>query len=258
MAEYFNALLTPNLPLWQLLSAALIIFAAAILRGFSGFGFSALTVTSLALFMPPKLVVPIIFLLEIVASIHLLPGVLKQIDRRLLGQLSIGMMLFTPLGVWLLAHLPASQTRLVICLLVLAIALLLLLGIKQKTANPRLPLITGCISGAVNGAAAIGGLPVVLMMLYSGLSAVATRATLVAYFIITDLYAMAWIGHQDLLSDEVIQLSLLAIIPMTLGISLGSWLFKRSSQGNFRSLALILLLSVSSIGLLRSLLEILA
>ena len=246
-----------TLPLWQIMLALVLIFGAAILRGFSGFGFSALTVTSLALFMDPKLVVPVIFLLEIVASIHLLPSVMRQIDRKLLLQLGIGMAICTPLGVWLLAHLPASQTRLVICLLVLAIALLLLMGIEQKKPIKGLPLATGFISGAANGAAAIGGLPVVLMMLYSGMSAIATRATLVAYFIITDIYAMLWVGHQDLLTNEVVVLGLIFLIPMASGIALDSWLFNRSSQGNFRKLALVLLLTVSSIGLMRSLVEIL-
>jgi len=244
----------PSLPDWQWLAGGLIVFGAAIMRGFSGFGFSALTVTSLALFLPPKLIVPVIFLLEIAASIHLLPSVLRQIDRKLLTQLSIGMMLFTPAGVWLLAHLDANHTRLVICLLVLIIALLLLKGVTQKRPNPRLPLITGAISGAANGAAAIGGLPVVLMMLYSGMAATATRATLVAYFIITDIYAMVWVGHQNLLTGDVVGLSLLSLLPMVSGIALGSWWFNRSSQGSFRTLALVLLLLVSGIGLARSLL----
>jgi len=248
----------PDLPLWQLILASLIVFGAAIMRGFSGFGFSALTVTSLALFVSPKLIVPVIFLLEIAASIHLLPGVLRQIERKLLLHLSIGMMLFTPGGVWLLAHLDADYTRLVISGLVLLIALILLAGIEQKRDRPALPFMTGCVSGVVNGAAAIGGLPVVLMMLYSGKSAIATRATLVAYFVVTDIYAMAWMGHQDLLTAEVISLSLLVLLPMVAGIVLGSWLFKRSGQGSFRKLALVLLLVVSTIGLVRAGLAVIA
>jgi len=241
-----------SLSLWQLVPALAIIFGAAVLRGYSGFGFSSLTVTSLALFISPKLVVPAIFMLEIAASIHLLPGVFRQIDRRLLGQLLIGTAICTPIGVWLLAHLPEAHTRLMICLMVLVIALLLLTGIEQKKPQPRLPLLTGFVSGLANGAAAIGGLPVVLMMLYTKMSAVSTRATLVAFFALTDIYALLWSGHQDLLTGEVVNLGVLFLIPMVLGISLGSYLFKRSSQKSFRHLALVLLISVSVIGLARS------
>jgi len=241
-----------DLPLWQLVTAISIIFGAAVLRGYSGFGFSSLTVTSLALFMPPKMVVPAIFMLEIAASIHLLPGVLRQIDRKLLGQLLIGTLICTPIGVWLLAHLPEAQTRLLICTMVLICAILLLLGFEQKKEAPRLPLATGFASGLANGAAAIGGLPVVLMMLYTQMSPIATRATLVAFFAFTDIYALIWTGHQSLLTGEVISLGLIFLIPMVVGLSLGSVLFKRAGNRSFRNLALVLLVSVSVIGLARS------
>lgn len=241
-----------SLSLWQLIPALAIILGAAILRGYSGFGFSSLTVTSLALFMSPKMVVPAIFMLEIAASIHLLPSVFRQIDRKLLGQLMVGTLICTPIGAWLLAHLPEAHTRLMICLMVLVIAILLLLGFEQKRPNPRLPLATGFVSGLANGAAAIGGLPVVLMMLYTGMSAIATRATLVAFFAFTDIYALLWTGHQDLITSEVVTLGMLFLIPMVIGISVGSCLFKRSGKKSFRNLALVLLISVSVIGLARS------
>lgn len=247
-----------SLPLWQLFAAISIIFGAAVLRGYSGFGFSSLTVTCLALFMPPKMVVPTIFLLEIAASIHLLPGVLRQIDRKLLGQLMIGTLICTPIGVWLLAHLPEAHTRLLICTMVLICAILLLLGFEQKQATPRLPLATGFVSGLANGAAAIGGLPVVLMMLYTKMSPIATRATLVAFFAFTDIYALIWTGHQSLLTQEVVSLGVIFLIPMVVGLSLGSVLFKRAGNRSFRRLALVLLVSVSIIGLTRSAFQILS
>ena len=50
------------------------IFLAAIVRGYSGFGFSLLSITALSLALPPAEIVPSIFMLEIAASLHLLPG----------------------------------------------------------------------------------------------------------------------------------------------------------------------------------------
>ncbi|GIT72189.1 MAG: hypothetical protein Ct9H300mP28_20030 [Pseudomonadota bacterium] len=49
----------------MLLYAFSAILLAAVIRGYSGFGFSALTVTSLSLILPPAEVVPTAFLLEI-------------------------------------------------------------------------------------------------------------------------------------------------------------------------------------------------
>ena len=45
-----------------------IILLASFVRGFSGFGFSASSVSLLSFILPPKEIVPIILLLEIVAS----------------------------------------------------------------------------------------------------------------------------------------------------------------------------------------------
>ena len=59
--------------------AAVVVFAAAIIRGYSGFGFSMICAVSLPQVLPPIEVVPLILLLEVAASILLLPGVGRQI-----------------------------------------------------------------------------------------------------------------------------------------------------------------------------------
>ena len=61
-------LLSPPLPPGLLLAALLIVLAAGMVRGFAGFGFSALCVAGLSLFAPPAQVVPPIFVLEVLAS----------------------------------------------------------------------------------------------------------------------------------------------------------------------------------------------
>ena len=55
--------------------AAAVVFAAAIIRGYSGFGFSMICAVSLSQVLPPVEVVPLILLLEVAASSWLLPGV---------------------------------------------------------------------------------------------------------------------------------------------------------------------------------------
>ena len=50
---------------WIFLAAA--VFFAAIVRGFAGFGFSALTVASLVFVLPPAVVVPLVLMLEVAA-----------------------------------------------------------------------------------------------------------------------------------------------------------------------------------------------
>ena len=129
--------LLPPLP-WPLIVASLlVVFAAGIVRGFSGFGFSALCVAGLSLFAPPAQVVPPIFMLEVLASISLLRGALKDVDWPWLSWLALGNALFIPLGILVLAYLPEMPLRLLIGALLLLAAVLLRSGFTLALAPTR-------------------------------------------------------------------------------------------------------------------------
>ena len=82
-------MLTLPMPAGLLLAAMCVVFAAGIVRGFAGFGFSALCVAGMSLFVSPAEVVPPIFVLEVLASLTLLRSALE--GRRLeLAQLAGG------------------------------------------------------------------------------------------------------------------------------------------------------------------------
>jgi uncharacterized membrane protein YfcA len=57
--------------------AGLVVFAAGVVCGISGFGFSAVCVAGLSMFVAPSQVVPAIFILEVVASISMLRGAVR-------------------------------------------------------------------------------------------------------------------------------------------------------------------------------------
>ena len=50
-------------------------FCAGWVRGFSGFGFSALMVAGISLVVAPSEIVPTILMLEVLASLHMMPRV---------------------------------------------------------------------------------------------------------------------------------------------------------------------------------------
>ena len=86
----------------------LVILLASLVRGFSGFGFSASSVSLLSFIMPAKEIVPIILLLEIVASFFMIPSIWNKINWRFVLFLMFGVIVGTPLGVNLLAKLDPS------------------------------------------------------------------------------------------------------------------------------------------------------
>ncbi len=75
--EYLQIL---DLSLTHFLFFCAIILLASFVRGFSGFGFSASSISLLSYILPPKEVVPIILLLEIIASFFMIPSIWKRIN----------------------------------------------------------------------------------------------------------------------------------------------------------------------------------
>jgi uncharacterized protein len=229
-----------------LLYAALCIFGGAVVRGYSGFGFSLLAVTSLSLLLPPAQIVPSIFLMELVASVHLLPGTWRDIHWRPLGWLTLGCLAGTPFGVYALAHLPAAPMTLALAVFVLIAALLLARGhALASMPGPAATVATGAASGFCNGGFGVGGPPVILFFFSSPAGAAAGRATLIAYFFFTDLVALGWQGWNGLLDRAVLWRALTFLPPLIAGIALGNRSFKNADPAAFRRWVLRLLMGLA-------------
>ncbi len=233
--------------------ALAVIFVAALVRGYSGFGASALIVTSLTLVLPPAEVVPISLLIEIAASLGLLAQVWKDVPWRTMAWLLAGAALGMPAGFALLAALPADVMRVAISILVLLACALIWRGAKSSS-QPGTPAIlgTGVVSGVANGIAAVGGLPVVLFFLYSAAAIATSRATLIVYLLIADTYGTGVAWMNGLVTEEVLMRTALFCIPLFLGVWLGNRHFLATSPESFRRFTLILLVFLASAGLLRA------
>ena len=242
-----------GLPTGTIVYIVMAVFAAAVVRGYSGFGFSALYVLALSLVLPPAQVVPASLLLEVVASVRLLPGVWKNVDFRIFGWLSAGALVGNPLGVQLLATAPANPLRGATALAVF-LASLLLWRRRGEGGLPR-PLAAvavGLVSGALNGAAAIGGLPAVLFLVGGAMPGVSARAVLIAYILAIDVYAAGLTGARGLLDEAALSLFALSLAPLFLGVALGNRQFLKAPPATFRRFALVLLMSLSAVGLARA------
>jgi uncharacterized membrane protein YfcA len=231
----------------------LALFGASIVRGYSGFGFSMLAISSMTLVLPPAEVVPIVLLLEILASIHMLPGVWRQIDWRSLVPLMVGNAIGTPVGIYLLVSLSQQPLRIGISLLVIAAAVLLWRGFALATMpGPAATTTIGVSAGVLNGSIGIGGPPVVLFYLSSPAGAAMTRASLVAYFFGTDTVTLAMMATQGLFTWDVIARTA-ALLPILIGgIVIGSRRFIKTEPTTFRRFTLIVLISLSIAGLVRA------
>ena len=166
------------------------VFLAGIVRGATGFGFSMIMIVLLTLFFPPAQVAPVILFWEVLASIGHLPFVYKQVHWKSLRWLALGVALGTPFGVYCLVSIPVDAMRLIINAVVLILTSMLYCGLRPKNA-PTPPQTTGVglLAGVINGASANGGPPIILFFLSSPLGAAVGRASLIAFFLFTDVWA---------------------------------------------------------------------
>lgn len=248
-----NSLTIAGLSPAMVVFSLVVVFLAAIVRGYSGFGFSALLVASLSLFLAPAEVVPIALMLEITASLHMLPKVWKDVDRRLVGWLFLGAAAAMPLGIHLLATLPVMSMRTTLYIVCLGAAVAIWRGLKIRNGHGVGYIVgAGLISGVVNGATAMGGLMVVIFLLTGSITAAVMRASLIAFFLILDLYATALMGAENLLTGDVLLRLVIFIPPLLAGNMLGHRRFIVAAPESFRRYTLILLVILSGGGLLRT------
>src|SRR6185295_47035 len=81
-----------------LLIAVFGVFAAALLRGFTGFGFGLAAVPLLSLALPPAQVVPFVVVLQVIVGVGGLRGAARQCDWPAVAMLCPGTVLGIPLG----------------------------------------------------------------------------------------------------------------------------------------------------------------
>lgn len=243
----------PEFTLTQWVWMTTVIFGAGIVRGATGFGFSLIAIVLLTWIFPPALAASLILVWEILASLVHLPFVWRQVDWKALRWLMVGVALGTPLGVWTLVVMPPAIMVGIINAVVVVLALAMLRGARPSTTpNAWQTTGVGVVSGIINGASANGGPPVILLFLSSPAGAAVGRASLIAFFLFTDVWASLFYWREGLMTLNTLRDAVIFLPVLALGLWVGSRCFARIDEARFKKLVLMLLLVVSLTALVRS------
>ncbi len=235
--------------------ATLAVFIGGYVRGFSGFGSGMIWAGGLSLVLPPVVVVPAIFLLDLIASVHLVPRVWKDIDWRSLSWLLLGALVATAPGLYLLAKLPGDVTRAAIAVVILTVTVLLWRGFTLKAMpGPGMAVAAGLVSGFLGGGTGMGGPPAILLYFSAPTTVGLSRASIIGFLFGLDVISGGLAAMHGLYTREVAVWSLALALPMLAGIVLGNRQFGRTDPERFRRLVLVLLAGLSLAVLLRALL----
>lgn len=232
------------------------VMAAGYVRGYGGFGFSMITVAALSFFFAPAQVVPVVLVLEVAASLFLLPGVWPSVAWPILSWMLLGVGMGTPLGVWLLASMSPLPMKMAVAAIIFILALLLRRGfmVTRQLSRPE-TIAAGVAAGVLNGAAAIGGPPAILFFFSTPSGASVSRASLILFFMVTDTLAAGTCIAAGLLTLGHAGQALILALPMTLGLFLGKCAFSRTPEATFRKRALLYLIGLSVLMLVRAVSE---
>lgn len=240
----------------------LVSLAAGIARGLAGFGFSALTVAGLSLFIAPAPVVPAVMILEILASAVLWRASVRQIDARWLKSLLLGNLVCVPVGMYMLAHLdPVPLNGVLGSALLLTALTLRVRSARMMPDGPWVRAGAGALSGFLNGLAGSGGVAAAMLMAACHVAATALRGTMIVFLVFAALYTLLWAGiasqssgaQVDLFSLQTVQWVLVLAPGLLLGNWLGSKAFMRAQPARFRLLVLNLLICISALSVARAL-----
>ncbi|WP_390912028.1 TSUP family transporter [Pseudosulfitobacter sp. SM2401] len=252
MADFWAALtLTPS----QGIALAAICFAAGLVRGFTGFALSAFGLALAVLILPPVELIPVMWWLELAASLVMLRHGWGGADVRAAVTLVLGSVLGLFGGLALTTSVDPAISQQIALVVLIALALLQLTGLRIPQLSTKSgTLITGLIAGVVTGLAGIGGMVVALYVLARNDEPAKMRATLVAFLFIgsfTSFGMHLWFGTMNTTSTLR---GLAFILPCVIGVLIGQRLFTPRLQPYYRPTCLTLLIGLGAVSLVRSVL----
>jgi hypothetical protein len=232
------------------LAAAL--FGAAFVRGYSGFGFAALSMSAAALVMNPLQFVAVVLVVDFAMTAQQARDIRPDIDWRRVAALSAGAVVGVPAGVWVLSSVGVDAVRLFLSVFILVMCALLLAGLAlPRPAGAAAHGGVGVVSGLAN-AAAVGGLPVAVFFAAQPIAPAVFRATLIAYFTFLDFLTVPALWAAGFVTAETITAAILAAPFLAAGIWAGGRAFRRGNPQGFRRFAILVLAALALLGLWRS------
>lgn len=228
---------------------AAVTLVAAFIRGFSGFGYPVLVIAAGALVINPLLLIPMAVMGDLVLCAQHWPAARRHVHWPIVLRLGIGTALGLLTGIWTLALMSEEIARIAVGVLVLLTSLLMLSGwTLPGRAGPSATVGMGVVSGLV-APAGVAGQPAVMLVAALGLSPLAFRATLLAFFVALDIMTFVQFSLAGWVNWDSVVATVLSVPLVILGSALGARLVVGVDPLRFRRATIAVLMLMAVIGL---------
>jgi uncharacterized protein len=221
-------------------------FISAFLKGISGVGFSTICLGLLAMFLEPKLAIPLVFLPSLSSNLIVMfeaGHFIESVKRFWI--LFISALPGLVLGILFLNSSGSDGPRLFLGVIMVIYSLWAfsseVVHLSQKI-EKRLLVPVGIISGMVNGATGSQIMPIMPFLLSLKMDRNVLVQTMNCAFTFNTLVMITGFGKIGLLTLPVLTLSVAGILPVALGVRLGGRIRRHASEIIFRRIVLGLLM----------------
>ena len=226
-------------------------FVAGFMRGFVGFGGALVIIPILSLLIGPLAAIPVAAISGLPSVVQLLPAAIRESERGFVLPIAVATWCAAPLGAWFLVSTDPAVMKIVIAALVLTMVGLLAKGWKISASVP-IAAAAGAGAGLIQGAAGVGGPPIVAVALARPGPPRTQRGNVVAAVTAITLSAMLPMWFHDLFTEDVVITGIILTPLYSLGTWLGSRYFSRGGEGYFRIAALATLATIGGVTLVLS------
>lgn len=223
-------------------------FIAAFLKGLTGLGFSTLCLGMLAVLIDLKLAIPLVFIPSLSSNIMVMveSGRFFEALKRF-WPLYLSAVPGLLLGIWFLNVSADEGPKALLGLSMLLYGLWgLQRGIMQLPAQRErfLKIPVGLLSGMVNGATGSQLMPIMPYLLSLKMDQKLFVQTINTAFTFNTLIMMVALGKLGLLTLPVVSISAGGIVPVAVGIYLGSRIRRKVSDAFYRKMVLALMIGL--------------
>ena len=238
----------PELSLVGLLIISLGAFISGLVRGFSGFGTAMVYLPFAGSQISPIWALTSLVIMDVIASITLVPKTLKDTYLPDIYKLGLGALLTSPLGVLVLVLLEPAIFRYAVSIFTLLLLILLVVGFRYKgQLNSSIIVGTGGLGGFLSGTVGLPGPPVIMLYLASTLPPKIIRANIFIYLFLADLLLLVIFGFKDLIDLSAVILGGVVLLPYQAALWIGTFNFNPEKEKQYRNIAyLIIFISAMS------------
>jgi hypothetical protein len=242
----------PTLELTDPFTIAVVAIAALVggfVRGFSGFGGPAVMILVLVPFFAPVSILSKVMVIDFIANIKLIPSTVRDIHRATAIPVLAGTLLGGPLGFYALNSMDPHVMKRAIAAIAGSLTIMLIVGVKfSRIPSLWVHLGLGIFAGVVLGATNIA-FAAALYFLALPLAARQGRANMILWGFVTSIaLIIAHLAVSNLSWESMWRAALIGFIYLA-GAWIGTFVFAKTSERNFRSLVLWFLLALAAVGL---------